>query len=252
MQLATWIFTSLTVCILATPCNAEDQPKLEQPLRQIDSSTVVVKSDVDCKLVVNGVDMGALAADRARAFKVAAGVQHVKCADASGHASYATAKVNSGRQTVVILTVASHAMKCVMDGANLVATYLGRERALAKAIVAGDQDKVRGMVDKTFTSDMTQDRVEALEDWLSEQLQTPWKDAFVRELTVREYEVVGLVEVNFALEGSRGKRGAVKHRVEYISDVWQGASGKLVSRSVVAISPRRSIEVAPLSATHCR
>lgn len=71
-----------------------------------DQSTLIVRSDADCTLTVNGQLEGALAADSAKAVKVGPGEQLIECASAAGVSTQQVTELEPGAQKVVRLELA--------------------------------------------------------------------------------------------------------------------------------------------------
>ena len=74
---------------------------------QAQKSTMIVKSDTRCELSVNGESVGWLDADATRQVKVNAGEQLIECDAGDGRKVEQTEEIDSGKQSVVRLTLPS-------------------------------------------------------------------------------------------------------------------------------------------------
>jgi hypothetical protein len=112
-----------------------------------------------------------------------------------------------------------------------VSAYLVLERGLLEALKDGNRDAVLRMLSEKFTisSAAEIDEISAA-DWLQQELNSPIKTAGVRNLNVREFDDVAVV--NFLLDRGRSVKGKTVTSTLYVVDVWRQSSHQLLARYV--------------------
>ena len=112
-----------------------------------------------------------------------------------------------------------------------VSTYLTLERGLLDSLKEGNRDAVLRILGDGFEvrSAVDQDETSAA-DWLQGELRNPVEAASVRNLSVREFNDIAVV--NFLLDRRRVMKNKSVASTLYVIDVWRQNPHQLMARPV--------------------
>lgn len=107
--------------------------------------------------------------------------------------------------------------------------YLERERALLQALRDGKREPVQAFLAPDFDA-RTPAGADAQDSaqWLDAQFKTPLQAGQVRNLAVRSFDTVDVVD--FLLDVRRGTKGRAVTSTWFVVDVWQKDGGRLLAR----------------------
>ena len=112
-----------------------------------------------------------------------------------------------------------------------VSAYLALERGLLEALRDGNRDAVLRMLDEKFAVSSPAKIDETLSaDWLQQELHSSSTNSGVRNLNVREFDDVAVV--NFLLDRGRVVKGKTVTTTLYVIDVWRQSSHQLLARYI--------------------
>ena len=125
-----------------------------------------------------------------------------------------------------------------------VSNYLMLERGLLDALRSGKRDAVTGMLADGFgvRSSALPDEM-ATADWLKSEAGDSRTTSNVRDLTVREFGDVAVV--SFLLDHRRDTRTRRSGNTDFVVDVWQQSTHKLLMRNVAPSSKAAPIPSRP-------
>jgi hypothetical protein len=112
-----------------------------------------------------------------------------------------------------------------------VSAYLALERGLLEALKDGNRDAVLRMLDEQFavSSPIKIDETSSA-DWLQQESDSSFTTSGVRNLNVREFDDVAVV--NFLLDRRRVVKGKSVATTFYVIDVWRQSSHQLLTRYI--------------------
>lgn len=125
-----------------------------------------------------------------------------------------------------------------------VSNYLRLERGLLDALESGKREAVAAMLGNDFAvrSSITPDEMAAA-DWLKSEAGDSRTTSNVRDLTVREFGDVAVV--SFLIDHRRDTTSMRVGNTDFVVDVWQQRTHKLLMRSVAPSSKAAPIPSRP-------